>query len=119
MRIAKCKPKFTNVNCCAADAPLRNAVRANVRCGGAAWSNADEGGERNVAPPLRSFARTASAAAQPQRCALLDYKLLPQSSAYSDMDYLFLPIINHLVDINFSFFNHFLNQVKQLRQFPF
>lgn len=75
MRIAKCKPKFTNVNCCAADAPLRNAAGANVRCGGAACSYADEGGERNEAPPLRSFAPAASAAAQPQRCALLHYKL--------------------------------------------
>ena len=112
MRIAKCKPKFTNVNCCAADAPLRNAVRANVRCGGAAWSNADEGGERNVAPPLRSFARTASAAAQPQRCALLHYKLPSQLLSGAYMDYLFLSIVNHLVYIYFSAFYHFLYQVE-------
>lgn len=112
MRIAKCKPKFTNVNYSAADAPLRNAVRANVRCGGAAWSNADEGGERNVAPPLRSFARTASAAAQPQRCALLHYKLLSQLLSGAYMDYLFLSIVNHLVYIYFSTFYHPLYQVE-------
>ena len=102
MRIAKCKPKFTNVNCCAADAPLRNAAWANVRCGCAAWSNADEGGERSAVHPQRSFAQAASAAAQPQRSALLYYKLFSTRQIIGNVYHLLFPVENYLVYIDNS-----------------
>lgn len=112
MRIAKCKPKFTNVNSGGAGARRCDARAANVPCARVAWSNADEGGERKAARAQGSFAALAGSALPPPRLLLLYDKLPPQSFPYAYMDYLFLSIVNHLVCIYFSAFDHFLYQVE-------
>lgn len=70
------KAQFTNVNRGGAGAGRCDARAANVPCARAAWSKADEGGERKAARAQGSFAALAGCAPPPPRLLLLHDKLL-------------------------------------------
>lgn len=109
------KSQFTNVNRGRAGAGRCDARAANVPCARAAWSNADEGGERKAARALGSFAALAGCA-QPQPCLLLLHdELFAQSFSYSYVYDFLTSVIYYLVYLHRSLLCHFIDKVVQFR----
>lgn len=109
--VYKCEPLIYKCKRGGAGAGRCDARAANVPCARAAWSNADEGGERKAARVQGSFAALAGCAPPPPRLLLLYNKLPSQLFPDAYMYYLFMSVIYHLVYFDKPLFCHFIYQV--------
>lgn len=78
-------------------------------CACAAWSNADEGGERKAAQAQGSFAALAGCALPQPRLLLLHNKLPSEFFPYTYMHYLFTSVVYHLVYFDEPLLCHFID----------